>query len=87
MTSPLYSILRIIAESFNDLSRALRNFKAGDTTTITLLRNGREVTLDITLDEKPHETKAEIPQNDPAMPSEGNPEEWYDYYFRRFFGE
>ena len=72
---------------FNDLSRALRNFKAGDTTTITLLRNGREVTLDITLDEKPHETNAEIPQNDPAMPSEGNPEEWYDYYFRRFFGE
>ena len=72
---------------FNDLTRALRNFKAGDTTTITLLRNGREVQLSITLDERPHETKPAIPENDPAMPSEGNPEEWYDYYFRRFFGE
>ena len=73
--------------SYNDLSRALRNFKAGDTTTVTLLRNGREMSLSITLDEKPHETTGNVPESDPAMPSEGNPEEWYDYYFRRFFGD
>ena len=72
---------------YNDLSRALRNFKAGDTTTVTLLRSGRELQLEITLDEKPHTTTTAPQEADPNMPSEGNPEEWYDYYFRRFFGE
>lgn len=36
-----------------ELSRALRNFKAGDTTTVTVYRSGREINLSITLDEKP----------------------------------
>ena len=35
------------------LTRALRNFSAGDTTTITVCRNGAEVVLTITLDAKP----------------------------------
>lgn len=42
-------------ESMSDLSRALRRFEAGDTTTITVYRFGREVNLSITLDEKPRE--------------------------------
>ena len=37
----------------NDLTRALRNFKAGDVTTIIVFRSGREVKLSITLDPKP----------------------------------
>ena len=37
----------------NDLTRALRNFKAGDQTSITVFRSGREVKLNITLDPKP----------------------------------
>ena len=37
----------------NSLSRALQNFSAGDTTTITVWRSGLLLELDITLDEKP----------------------------------
>ncbi len=37
----------------NDLTRALRNFKAGDQTTLVVFRSGREVKLTVTLDPKP----------------------------------
>ena len=40
--------------SLNDLTAALQNFKAGDSTTITVWRAGAELELSITLDEKPH---------------------------------
>lgn len=39
--------------SLNDLSRALRQFNAGDETTIVVYRLGQEITLEITLDAKP----------------------------------
>lgn len=45
----------IEVETVSDLTRALRKFEAGDTTTITIFRAGREMTLDITLDEKPRD--------------------------------
>ena len=69
------------------LTRALRNFKANDVTTVTLIRGGRELVLEITLDEKPQSaTPAETaPQGSEPMPSVGDPNEWFDYY-RRFFG-
>ena len=69
-------------ESLADLTRALRKFKAGDTTAITVFRSGAEVTMDITLDEKPPEESTE--QTDPngqAMPDSGSYEEWYNYFF------
>ena len=70
--------------NITDLTRALRNFKAGDVTTVTLIRSGREMTLDITLDEKPRETSAsEAPQPDSEMPSEGSYEDWYNWFFGR----
>ncbi len=70
------------------LTRALRNFKAGDTTTITVVRSGGRMELNITLDEKPQNTTVPetIPTDPRNMPSEGDPNEWFDYY-RRFFGE
>ena len=69
-----------------DLTRTLRNYKAGDTAEITVVRSGRELTLTITFDEKPHDTTAETtPQEDSSMPSEGDYGDWYEY-FRRFFG-
>ena len=70
--------------NITDLTRSLRNFKAGDTTTVTLIRGGKEMTLNITLDEKPHEAEQPVPQPEGQMPS-GDFEEWYDY-FRRYFG-
>lgn len=66
-------------ESITDLTRALRKFKAGDTTTITVYRGGRELTLTVTLDEKPHETTAT--DGDSSLPSEGSYEDWYNYFF------
>ena len=49
-------------------------------------RSGRELTLTITFDEKPHDTTVETtPQEDSSMPSEGDYGDWYEY-FRRFFG-
>ncbi len=40
-------------ENVNDLTRALRRFKAGDMTVIKVFRGGKELSLNITLDEKP----------------------------------
>ncbi len=71
--------------NITDLTRALRNFKAGDTTTVTLIRSGKEMTLDITLDEKPQETTtATEPSSDSSdsnMPSEGNYNDWFNWFF------
>jgi len=69
-----------------DLTRALRNFKAGDTATVTVIRSGAEMTLHITLDEKPKDTEASEPQPAPSMPSDGSYDEWFDF-FRRYFGD
>ena len=76
-------------EGYTDLSRALRKFKAEDTTTITVYRSGRELTFDITLDERPRDLNNDAAQQAPTdesqMPEDGDFNEWYDY-FDRFFG-
>ncbi len=70
-----------------DLTRALRNFKAGDVTTVKLIRSGRELTLEITLDEKPQTAQqTPVPQQETPAPNSNNFEDRYDY-FRRYFGE
>ena len=66
------------------LTRALRNFQAGDTTTVTVIRGGQKLTLDITLDARPQDLNT-TPATTPSMPSEGNYDDWYEY-FRRYFG-
>lgn len=67
-------------ESITDLTRALRRFEPGETTTITIYRAGQTLALSITLDEKPRETQT--PGGDaPNMPSSGNFEEWFNYFF------
>ena len=69
------------------LTRALRSYKAGDTTTVTVVRSGSQLELEITLDEKPQTTtETTIPENDANMPSIGDPNEWFDYY-RKYFGD
>ena len=70
------------------LTRALRSFKAGDTTTITVVRSGGQMQLEITLDEKPQDLNqpATQPEGSGAMPKEGNADEWYEY-FRPYFGD
>lgn len=76
--------------NITDLTRALRHFKAGDVTTVTFLRGGKEMSLDITLDEKPREateeTQPQQTQPGSQMPG-GNYEDWYNYFFSPFFGD
>ncbi len=75
--------------NISGLTRALRNFKAGDTTTITVYRGGEKLVLTITLDEKPQTTTQEPaidwPEDAGNMPEDGSFEEWYNY-FAPFFG-
>ena len=68
-----------------ELTRALRNYKAGDTATVTLIRSGKEMTLTITFDERPQQADEPASQKSP-MPNEGSYDEWFDY-FRRYFGD
>ena len=73
--------------SMTSLTRALRNYKAGDTTTVTVYRSGQSLDLTITLDERPQDLTSDgsTSDADPSMPQEGNYNEWFDY-FRRYFG-
>lgn len=81
------------------LTRALRDFDAGDITTVTVIRSGAQLTLDITLDEKPQSAPAT--QQPSATPDSGNEgyedydgfggfggfgDSWIEEYFRRFYG-
>ena len=65
--------------SVNDLTRALRNFSAGETTTLTIYRGGMKQVLSITLDEKPQNTTS-APATTEPMPNSGSFEEWYNYF-------
>lgn len=67
--------------SYEDLAWALRKFKAGDTTTISVYRGGQVLTLSITLDEKPHEEAVSAPAEENTMPQNGSYDEWYKYFF------
>lgn len=67
-----------------ELTRTLRRFKAGDTTSITVIRSGERITMDITLDEKPQEdlnTSTESTESTESMPQNGEYDEWYKYFF------
>lgn len=71
--------------SFSDLARVLRSFSPEDETTVTVYRGGKELTLPITLGEKPREDASAQAENGGEMPSEGSFQEWFDY-FNRFSG-
>ncbi len=69
--------------SVSELTRVLRNFEPGDTTTITVFRSGAEVNLTITLDEKPQDTTTEQPEQ--TQPNSGDYEDWFNGIFPPFF--
>ena len=70
--------------SMNDLTRVLRRLDPGTTTTVTVLRNGQEIVLTITLDARPRDTETEVPVEPVPLPEEGDYDEWYEY-FKWFF--
>ena len=56
-------------ESITDLTRNLRNFKAGDITTITVVRSGAELELTIQFDERPEGFDGTVPADEiPQVP-------------------
>ena len=76
--------------SVTDLTRTLRKFKPGNTTTITVYRSGQTLDLTVTLDQKPAPTDTGSTSDDSTtpsgeLPSSGNYEDWYNY-FAPFFG-
>ena len=62
----------------NELTREVRSYKGGDTATVTLLRSGKEMTLEITFDERPPQTEDTTSQQQSPMPNEGSYDEWFD---------
>lgn len=80
-------------ETVTDLSSALKKYRAGDTTSVTVWRSGEELTLDITFDEKPADTTVEVPAQQPEQGQQGEGQyqlpEGYDPFgglFDGFFG-
>jgi len=79
--------------SITELSRVLRRFEPGDTTTITVWRSGKEVNLSITLDEKPQQEQQEAqqpqqqqPQQDPYGGMYPQFPDFFDYFFGNGWG-
>lgn len=72
--------------SLSELSRVLRRFEAGQTTTITVYRGGGQVHLEITLDEKPRSTGTENaePTQEPTV--SGSMDDWFGNMFPGFGG-
>ena len=69
--------------SVTSLTRALRRFKAGETTSMTVYRNGQNVYLTITFDEKPVVTEEQ--SSNESTQQNGSFNDWFDF-FAPFFG-
>lgn len=73
--------------SMSDLTRVLRKFKPGETTTISVYRSGQYIDLNITLDEKPKENTIK-PTEDDSLKEEydgwmpgGYSGDFFDFFF------
>lgn len=58
--------------TYTDLAAALKHFRAGDTTDVTVWRSGEELSLSITFDEKPPVAEEEAEQPQQEQPQQGN---------------
>ena len=75
------------------LTPAMKNFKVGDTTTITVYRSGKLLDLTITFGEKPRNTASvpsdttdspsdeTQPSSGSSLPENGDFKNWWDYFF------
>ena len=72
--------------SMEDLSAANKNFRAGDTVTLTVYREGEYITLELTFDAQPETTGTEEEETQ-TQPNQGQqmPDDWEDF-FNYFFG-
>jgi len=72
--------------SMEDLSAAKKNFKAGDTVTLTIYRDGEYITTELTFDTQPETTGTE--EEETPQPNQGQqvPDNWEDFYNYFFSG-
>ena len=70
--------------SYEDLTAAKKNYRAGDTATLTVFRNGQYITTEITFDAQPDEEPVQEEQQQQQQP--GGYNDFYDYFFDYFFG-
>ena len=70
--------------SMTDLSAAKKNYKAGDTVTLTVYRNGEYITLDLTFDEQP-QTTGEDTTTDNQQDNQQQGGQDYSDMFRDFY--
>ncbi len=71
-------------DSLNSLTQVLRKFQAGEETTITVYRAGKQINMVIILGEEPREVQSEVPE---IIPEESTQEEIWDpfQFFSPFF--
>jgi len=75
--------------SMAELTKILRKFEAGQTTSVTVYRSGAEVHLEITLQEKPQQVPEEtVPETQPQqqIPNYGDFGDWFGGFFPGFGG-
>ncbi len=75
--------------SMAELTKVLRKFEPGQTTSVTVYRSGTEVHLEITLTEKPKQVPEQAvpetqPQPQPQIPDFGGFEDWFGSFFPGF---
>ncbi len=71
-------------QSVTELTRALRDYEPGDTSTITVYRSGERHVLEITFDERPAQTP--VQETVPESEYGPNRQEEYGEWFNPFFG-
>lgn len=65
-----------------DITRALRDYKVGDSTSVTVYRSRQLLELTITFGEKPqNSTDNKLPSGNGQMPDSGDYYDWWDYFF------
>ena len=72
--------------SVEELTRTLRKFEPDQTVSVTVYRAGKQVTLQVTLDEKPRDIVAAQPAQRYPMPGDEGFEEWYRQFMEEYFG-
>lgn len=73
--------------SMSKLTRVLWDLKPGETTTITVYRGGTQIHMNITLDEKPHDTQQEQPtqpNEQTSTPGQNSLDDWFNNFFPGF---
>ncbi len=73
-------------DSVTTLTRMLRRFDAGESTSVTVYRNGKRVYLTVTLDEKPMEEEEPAVDNKYPSSNGNNFDDWFYDFFAPFFG-